>query len=105
MFVVYLIGLVSKRTTVRAYQAQIVRSASFRRARTPRSNVLLNPLKTGKLKGEMPLGFVVLNSGTDVEEEELKKSLMMMTNSQNFEITTTSTTKSFQQSLATEASR
>jgi propionyl-CoA synthetase len=35
-----------------------------------------------KLKGEMPLGFVVLNSGTDVEEEELKKSLMMMVRSQ-----------------------
>jgi len=35
-----------------------------------------------KLKGEMPLGFVVLNSGTEVEEEELKKSLVMMVRSQ-----------------------
>ncbi len=35
-----------------------------------------------KLKGEMPLGFVVLNSGTDVDEDELKKSLVMVVRSQ-----------------------
>ncbi len=35
-----------------------------------------------KLKGEMPLGFVVLNSGTDVDEDELKKSLIMVVRSQ-----------------------
>jgi propionyl-CoA synthetase len=29
-----------------------------------------------KLKGEMPLGFVVLNSGADVDEAELKSSLI-----------------------------
>ena len=29
-----------------------------------------------KLKGEMPLGFVVLNSGAIIDESELKKSLM-----------------------------
>ncbi|MCP4045747.1 MAG: propionyl-CoA synthetase [Gammaproteobacteria bacterium] len=35
-----------------------------------------------KLKGEMPLGFVVLNSGTDVDGDELKKSLIMVVRSQ-----------------------
>jgi len=35
-----------------------------------------------KLKGEMPLGFVVLNSGTDVDEDELKKSLVMVVRTQ-----------------------
>ncbi len=35
-----------------------------------------------KLKGEMPLGFVVLNSGTDVDRDELKKSLIMVVRSQ-----------------------
>ena len=29
-----------------------------------------------KLKGEMPLGFVVLNAGTEVDEAELKKELI-----------------------------
>ena len=31
---------------------------------------------TDKLKGEMPLGFVVLNAGTDVDEEALRKDLV-----------------------------
>ena len=35
-----------------------------------------------KLKGEMPLGFVVLNSGTEVDENELKKSLVIVVRSQ-----------------------
>jgi len=35
-----------------------------------------------KLKGEMPLGFVVLNSGAQVDEEELKKSLIIVVRSQ-----------------------
>ncbi len=35
-----------------------------------------------KLKGEMPLGFVVLNSGTDVDEDELKKSLVVVVRTQ-----------------------
>ena len=35
-----------------------------------------------KLKGEMPLGFVVLNSGSDVNLEELKKSLVQVVRSQ-----------------------
>lgn len=35
-----------------------------------------------KLKGEMPLGFVVLNSGTTVDEDELKKTLMQTVRSQ-----------------------
>jgi propionyl-CoA synthetase len=35
-----------------------------------------------KLKGEMPLGFVVLNSGTNVDEAELKKSLVMVVRNQ-----------------------
>ena len=35
-----------------------------------------------KLKGEMPLGFVVLNSGTNVDEEELKKNLVLVVRSQ-----------------------
>ncbi len=35
-----------------------------------------------KLKGEMPLGFVVLNSGVRVDEEELKKILMQTVRSQ-----------------------
>ena len=35
-----------------------------------------------KLKGEMPLGFVVLNSGADVDEGELKKNLVQVVRSQ-----------------------
>jgi propionyl-CoA synthetase len=35
-----------------------------------------------KLKGEMPLGFVVLNSGAKVDEQELKKSLIVVVRSQ-----------------------
>lgn len=35
-----------------------------------------------RLKGEMPLGFVVLNAGTDINEEELKKSLVQTVRSQ-----------------------
>lgn len=35
-----------------------------------------------KLKGEMPLGFVVLNSGAQVDEEELKKKLIATVRSQ-----------------------
>ena len=35
-----------------------------------------------KLKGEMPLGFVVLNSGAEVDENELKKSLIVVVRSQ-----------------------
>ena len=35
-----------------------------------------------KLKGEMPLGFVVLNSGSDVNVEELKKNLVQVVRSQ-----------------------
>jgi propionyl-CoA synthetase len=35
-----------------------------------------------KLKGEMPLGFVVLNSGTRVDEAELKKDLIATVRSQ-----------------------
>ncbi len=35
-----------------------------------------------KLKGEMPLGFVVLNSGVDVDENELKQSLKMVVRTQ-----------------------
>jgi propionyl-CoA synthetase len=35
-----------------------------------------------KLKGEMPLGFVVLNSGSEVDEAELKKSLVGTVRSQ-----------------------
>src|SRR5210317_1948560 len=35
-----------------------------------------------KLKGEMPLGFVVLNSGTTVDEAELKQTLMQTVRSQ-----------------------
>jgi propionyl-CoA synthetase len=35
-----------------------------------------------KLKGEMPLGFVVLNSGVDVDEAELKKELKQTVRSQ-----------------------
>ncbi len=35
-----------------------------------------------KLKGEMPLGFVVLNSGSDVNVEELKKSLVQVVRTQ-----------------------
>jgi len=35
-----------------------------------------------KLKGEMPLGFVVLNSGTTVDESELKKTLMQTVRAQ-----------------------
>ncbi len=35
-----------------------------------------------KLKGEMPLGFVVLNSGTQVDGEALKKSLIEVVRSQ-----------------------
>lgn len=35
-----------------------------------------------KLKGEMPLGFVVLNSGTNVDEGELKRTLMETVRSQ-----------------------
>ena len=35
-----------------------------------------------KLKGEMPLGFVVLNSGSDIDASELKKSLMGTVRSQ-----------------------
>ena len=35
-----------------------------------------------KIKGEMPLGFVVLNSGTSVDESELKKSLVQTVRSQ-----------------------
>jgi len=35
-----------------------------------------------KLKGEMPLGFVVLNSGTTVDESELKKQLIQTVRSQ-----------------------
>jgi len=37
---------------------------------------------TDKLKGEMPLGFVVLNSGASVNESELKKSLVQTVRSQ-----------------------
>jgi propionyl-CoA synthetase len=33
------------------------------------------------LKGEMPLGFVVLNAGTDVDEEELKNTLVQVVRS------------------------
>ncbi|NNK99917.1 MAG: propionyl-CoA synthetase [Xanthomonadales bacterium] len=35
-----------------------------------------------KLKGEMPLGFVVLNSGSNVNVEELKKSLVQVVRTQ-----------------------
>lgn len=35
-----------------------------------------------KLKGEMPLGFVVLNSGAVVDEQELKKTLIAVVRSQ-----------------------
>ncbi len=35
-----------------------------------------------KLKGEMPLGFVVLNSGAEVDEEELKQTLKGIVRSQ-----------------------
>ena len=35
-----------------------------------------------KLKGEMPLGFVVLNSGAEVDEAELKKELIQTVRSQ-----------------------
>jgi len=35
-----------------------------------------------KLKGEMPLGFVVLNSGSNVNEPELKKELVMVVRNQ-----------------------
>jgi propionyl-CoA synthetase len=35
-----------------------------------------------KLKGEMPLGFVVLNSGSNVNLEELKKNLVQVVRSQ-----------------------
>jgi propionyl-CoA synthetase len=35
-----------------------------------------------RLKGEMPLGFVVLNAGADVDPEELKKSLVQTVRSQ-----------------------
>jgi len=35
-----------------------------------------------KLKGEMPLGFVVLNSGTEVDGQVLKKSLVAVVRSQ-----------------------
>jgi len=35
-----------------------------------------------KLKGEMPLGFVVLNSGAKIDESELKKSLMLTVRTQ-----------------------
>ena len=35
-----------------------------------------------KLKGEMPLGFVVLNAGTTVDEDELKKILMQTVRTQ-----------------------
>ena len=35
-----------------------------------------------KLKGEMPLGFVVLNSGTTVDEDELKRELIGTVRSQ-----------------------
>jgi propionyl-CoA synthetase len=35
-----------------------------------------------KLKGEMPLGFVVLNSGAMVDEQELKKTLVAVVRSQ-----------------------
>jgi propionyl-CoA synthetase len=35
-----------------------------------------------KLKGEMPLGFVVLNSGVEVDEAELKKELIQAVRSQ-----------------------
>ncbi len=34
-----------------------------------------------QLKGEMPLGFVVLNAGTDVDEEELKNTLVQVVRS------------------------
>jgi propionyl-CoA synthetase len=34
-----------------------------------------------QLKGEMPLGFVVLNAGTEVEEEELKNTLVQLVRS------------------------
>ncbi|MBT8047883.1 MAG: propionyl-CoA synthetase [Xanthomonadales bacterium] len=35
-----------------------------------------------KLKGEMPLGFVVLNAGVDVDQADLKKELMLAVRSQ-----------------------
>ena len=35
-----------------------------------------------KLKGEMPLGFVVLNSGVEVDEDELKQSLKAVVRTQ-----------------------
>jgi propionyl-CoA synthetase len=35
-----------------------------------------------KLKGEMPMGFVVLNSGTEVDETELKRKLVQSVRSQ-----------------------
>ncbi len=35
-----------------------------------------------KLKGEMPVGFVVLNSGTNVDETELKKTLVQTVRTQ-----------------------
>jgi propionyl-CoA synthetase len=35
-----------------------------------------------KLKGEMPLGFVVLNSGVEVDEDELKKTLKAVVRTQ-----------------------
>ncbi|NND57189.1 MAG: propionyl-CoA synthetase [Xanthomonadales bacterium] len=35
-----------------------------------------------KLKGEMPLGFVVLNAGVDVNQADLKKELMLAVRSQ-----------------------
>jgi len=34
-----------------------------------------------QLKGEMPLGFVVLNAGTDVDDEELKNTLVQLVRS------------------------
>jgi len=34
-----------------------------------------------RLKGEMPLGFVVLNAGTEVDEEELKSALVQLVRS------------------------
>ena len=35
-----------------------------------------------RLKGEMPLGFVVLNAGADIDEKELKASLVQTVRSQ-----------------------
>ena len=35
-----------------------------------------------KLKGEMPLGFVVLNSGAQVDESELRKNLIAVVRTQ-----------------------